>query len=306
LSYVGNRGRKQYIQRAINPPLGTFLPARAGDPAPNPGNFNNRRVDLDIGLGISELESDGNSWYNAFQANIQKRYSNGLLFQLAYTYSKSMNDSDTQRGSLGQPNGVDIINRSFDRALSDDDVPNRLVGSFIYDLPIAKHVHFAPKRLVDGFTIGGIYTYQSGTPFSVGNPFDTTGTDGVNSFADLGMPFTQLDPRANNTQAFNANAFVAFGAPDPQTGAYTVIRRGTSGRNQFRAGNNTNNFDFIFAKRTRLWSERTGLELRCEFFNAFNHTQFTILNTNIQSPSFGKFTDARESRVIQLGARFSF
>jgi len=49
-----------------------------------------------------------------------------------------------------------------------------------------------------------------------------------------------------------------------------------------------------------------GLELRVEAFNAFNHTQFTTLNTSITSTTFGKYTAARESRVVQLGARFSF
>ena len=59
-------------------------------------------------------------------------------------------------------------------------------------------------------------------------------------------------------------------------------------------------------KKTRLWSETSGLELRFEAFNAMNHTQFTTLNLNLSDPNFGKFTTARESRVIQLGARFSF
>ena len=80
-----------------------------------------------------------------------------------------------------------------------------------------------------------------------------------------------------------------------------------------------NNFDFILSKRTRLWNETSNLELRLEAFNAFNHTQFTTLNTNLNNivldasgnpdpvrSGFGRFTAARESRVVQLGARFNF
>jgi len=62
----------------------------------------------------------------------------------------------------------------------------------------------------------------------------------------------------------------------------------------------------ILSKKTRLWNETSNLELRFEAFNALNHTQFTTLNTTITSAGFGKFTAARESRVIQLGARISF
>ena len=88
------------------------------------------------------------------------------------------------------------------------------------------------------------------------------------------------------------------------------FRRGTSGPNQFRLHNGINNWDLILAKETRLWSEATRLELRFEAFNAFNHTQFldADLNLGAATPNaqFGRFISARESRVIQLAARFSF
>jgi hypothetical protein len=66
----------------------------------------------------------------------------------------------------------------------------------------------------------------------------------------------------------------------------------------------------ILSKKTRLWSEASNLELRFEAFNAFNHTQFLDADLNLGTTrpnlSFGKFISARESRVVQLGARFSF
>jgi hypothetical protein len=299
VSYVGNRGRKLYGLREVNPALGTFFPARAGDPAATTGNYAARRLNRDIPASIDFLVSDGNSWYNAMEADLQKRYRNGLLFQVAYTFSKSMNDVDTQRGIL------DALDQRLGKARSSDDVPHRFVASFIYDLPFKKHLG-GPERLVGGWSVGGIYTYQSGTPFSVVNPNDELGTGGLISFADLGDPFQLLDPRQNNTQAFNATAFRAFADPAAGFNLATQFRRGTSGRNQFRAGNVVNNWDLILSKNTRLWGESKNLELRFEAFNALNHTQFTTLNTNLSSSAFGKYTEARESRVLQLGARFSF
>ena len=312
LSYVGNRGRKLFAIEQVNPSFGTFIPypsyipvAQRFAPSGTGGNTNARRVNPDFGVNLAMQVAAGNSWYNSFQANFERRYSNGLLYQVAYTFSKSITDTagtDTNRGAL------DLIDRRFGKGLSPDDVPHRLVASTIYDFPVDRWLGVDGNgflgRALGGWSIGGIYTAESGRPFSVANSSNITGTSGVTLTADLGQPFTHLDPRQNDARAFNANAFVNATLPPGGTlGAN--FRRGTSGVNQFRAKNGVNNFDFIMSKNTK-FSETTNLELRFEAFNFFNHTQFTTLNTSLTSASFGKFTDARESRVIQLGARFQF
>lgn len=327
LSYVGSRGRKLYAIEELNPAYGTvfmpypsFIPVAQQFGATNQaGNINARRINTDYGLGISQQVAAGNSWYNSFQANLQRRYSNGLLFQVSYTLSKSETDTggtDTNRGLL------DRFDRSFGKGLSPDDIPHRLVGSFVYDLPFFKQSGNFLHTILGGWSVGGIATFESGRPFSVGNIDNTTGTGGgIISFADLGAPYQNLDPRTNAEREFNPDAFV--NAVCPATASPTAFaacnRRGTSRLNQFRANNGVNNLDLILSKKTRLWSESSNLELRFEAFNALNHTQFTTLNTNLnnivrfpdgtinsEATSFGKFTAAREARVIQLGARISF
>lgn len=311
LSYVGNAGRKLYAREQINPSVGTLIATPAGRviPNPTPSNTNARRLNEDFQLGLPQLVSAANSSYHALQANLTKRFSNGLLFQAAYTFSKSITDTETQRGA------IDLIDRRFGRSLSADDIPHRFVASYIYDLP-GRNLDGWMGNLIGGWSVGGITTFQSGTPITVLNPFDTTGTGGaVLSFADVGAPFRNVDPRKNDARAFNADAFQAFGAPDA-AGNFTVLRRGTSGANQVRVENGINNWDLFLMKRVRLASERVGLELRVEAFNAFNHTQFgpapnattdlTGVDLNIQSLTFGKFVSARESRVLQLGARITF
>lgn len=320
LSYVGNRGKKQYAREQVNPALGTFFPFAAGDPRsaliPRTNNANSRRANDDIRVGLVQLVSGANSWYDAFEANFQKRLGNdGLTFQAAYTFSKSITEADTQRGQL------DLLDRRFGRSLSSEDVPHRFVVNGLYDIPFTKNFTGIKKTLFGGFTLGGIFTLESGRPFTVANPFDTTGTGGaLLSFADLGAAYEQLDPRQNQERAFNANAFVAFGnTANPPVGVGTDLRgrfrRGTAGANQFRANNGINNLDLILIKRTAI-TETSNLELRFEAFNALNHTQFgpdgstaagiTGINLNLLSPNFGKYISARESRVIQLAARFSF
>jgi hypothetical protein len=334
-SYVGSRGRKLYSREQINPALGTLLRSSLRPettPLPSTANSNNRRLNDDIRLGLTLLTAGGNSQYDSFQANFQKRYSDdGLLFQLAYTFSKSINDSDSQRGQL------DLLNRNAGRGLSDDDVPHRVVGSFLYELPFFKNTNGFLKRIVDGFSIGAIYNYQSGRVLSVGNPIDIDGTGGaLINFADLGTEaYTQIAAKKNDRQAFNVNAFriadcrvLLNGAPVLNRNFDLCVnadgtkgRRGTSARNQFRLNNIVNNWDAIITKRTKLFSERNNLELRFEAFNLFNTTQFTTVNTNLnnvfrnpdgtvnfQDPrtTFGKYTNQRESRSIQLAARINF
>lgn len=307
VSYVGNRGRKQYVREQVNPSLGTFFPARMGDPLPTTGNANSRRLNRSFALGLTQLVSAGNSAYDSLQVNFQKRFSpNGLSYQVAYTFSKSINDSDTQRG------GLDLLDRDAVRGLSNDDYPHRFVASFIYELPFFKDTKGFLNRLVDGWGLNGIYTYQSGGVFSVGNPIDTTGTGGgVISFADLGTGYQTVNPQDNNGRAFNANAFAIANCGTNFALCGGVGRRGTAGRNQFRLNNPANNWDLALIKKTRLFNERNMLELRFEAFNVFNHTQFTAVDLNLgtlatPNTNFGVYTDTAEPRIIQLGARLTF
>src|SRR5262249_25058050 len=204
---------------------------------------------------------------------------------------------DTSRGNL------DLLNRAAGRGLSAQDVPNRFVASWVYDLPWAGHLRGVGGRLLYGFSFWGVAAFQAGTPVSVNNPAAIDGTGGaIINFADLGTPFTQTDPRKNNTRAFNPDAVV----PVVLTSFATQFRRGTEGFNQFRLANGINNWDLIVSKKTRLWNEASQLELRFEAFNAFNHAQFTTVDTNLthivkvngvidpNKSSFGKFTATRE------------
>ncbi len=315
VSYVGNRGKKLYVQEQINPALGTLLPRtlriQGGTvPTATTGNANSRRVNNDIPLSLAQLTTKGRSQYDSLQVNFQKRFSDdGLTFQIAYTFSKSLADAETQRGN------IDILDRNAGWGLSGDDAPHRFVGSFIYELPFFKNTSGFVNRLVDGWSLGGIYTYQSGDLFSVSNSVDTVGTGGgVITFADLGAPFAYADPRAgtgnNRFRAFNGDAFKNFTCGTSFqlciNADGTRGRRGTSGKNQFRLDNPTNNWDFVLAKKTRLWSERANLELRLEAFNAFNTVRFTGINLSLSSSAFGTYTSAAQPRSVQLGARINF
>jgi hypothetical protein len=326
LSYVGNIGRKLYVQEQINPAVGTLIPASArfqggAIPTPSTGNAASRRANADIPLSLAQLTTKGRSRYDAFEVNFQKRFSDdGLGFQVAYTFSKSLNDADTQRG------GIDILDQDAGWARSSDDYPHRFVASAIYDLPFFNKTSGFVNRVLDGWSLGAIFTYQSGSLFSVVNPIDTVGTGGgVITFADIGQAFTLLDPKTNNLAAFNANAFAVADCRVLTPGGTPVAgqnfnrcinadgtkgRRGSAGRNQFRLDNPINNWDIVMTKKTRLWNETSNLELRFEAFNLLNYTQFTTIDLNFQpnnaNPNFGHYTASAPARSVQLGARISF
>lgn len=320
VSYVGNRGKFQYVREQINPALGTLLPAPAGYPAPTTGNSNSRRANQSIALGLNLLTAAGNSQYDSMQVNFQKRYSpDGLSFQVAYTFSKSINDADTQRG------GLDILDRRIGRGLSGDDYPHRFVTSFTYAMPFFKNTTGFLNRVIDGWELNGIYTYQSGNLIGIANPTDTVGTGGgVISGADLGtQPFMTLDPHSNDRYGFNPEAFVNADCGPTFALCGGVGRRGTATGLLFRLDNPQNNVDLALIKKVRLFSERNNLELRLEAFNAFNTTQFTSINTSLNNvvyntagdpssgvnrelTSFGRYTDTRDSRILQVGIRLSF
>lgn len=303
ISYVGNSGRKLYGTRQVNPALGTLITGTRPQPLPaaNGSNANNRRLNDDVRIGLAALDTIGTSDYHSMQANFQKRFSNdGLLFQAAYTFSKSLNTGD------GFTSLHDYFDINYGRARSDDDRPHRFVGSIVYELPFFRNTTGIVNRLVDGWSIGAIYTYQSGGVFHVLNPTDVDGTGGaILTYLGYNEAYTQLDPRENDRRAFNVDAF-QNPVTCPTATYATCARRLDGGRNMFRLNNITNNWDFIVAKKFRLFNERNNLELRFEAFNALNTAQFTTINVTRTSADFGRYTGTRDPRSIQLAARFNF
>jgi Carboxypeptidase regulatory-like domain/TonB-dependent Receptor Plug Domain len=185
--------------------------------------------------------------------------------------------------------GSNPFDRSVDRSVASFDVPHRAVWSFIWDVP-------GPARgllgeVVDGWTLSGIYRIQSG---AVESPF-LGGVDlnaDLNSFND--RP-TISNPNAPPTSVAFANSVLGFpgsgfvdinGNPvDPANTRFLVDpanRRNIAGRNTLRA-DRVNSFDGSVNKAFKLPFEGGRLEVRIEFFNLFNHPNFTFADANVSS-----------------------
>ena len=261
---------------------------------------------------IFAQNTEAASNYNSLQASLEKRLSHGIQFELAYTFSKSIDNASSFENIL-KP----ICGRC-NRALSLFDSRQRFVFSYLWALPVPNYNGFKGKVL-DGWTISGITTFQAGFPIRVGSNNDS---ELMNSFdfelpgkPDLIAPFHTQDPRKHGGYGFDPTSF----ALPQQTADSTPLQLLGNAPRTICCGPGINNFDFSIQKITPL-GEGKHIEFRAEFFNAFNHTQFLNADGNIsdanlnddgtvnaQAPGdFGRVKRARDPRNIQFALKFAF
>jgi Carboxypeptidase regulatory-like domain/TonB dependent receptor len=302
----------------VNVPAGTPFVTKNGDGSIAITGSTAANIDARVPVQyLGELDEnllataeEGKSHYHSLQATLSHRFSGGLYFQSAYTWSKSMDNTsgstfqDELNGAttaiFGDPNNLNGM-----RGLSDFDRTHRLVLSYDYEIPFGRWTGKSDSgfgRVVNGWGIHGFTTFQSGTPFTVFDSHalelsDTTGFFGAN-FATLapGQTLKSIQTHGSaQSRAVNGwfipfnQAFVPGGnCVDAQNspvacGSATAVGAalGNIGRNAFR-GPFQQNWDMAVTKNTRI-TERFRVEFRAEFFNLFNHPSF-------QSPqAFGGF-----------------
>jgi hypothetical protein len=260
-----------------------------------------------------------NSNYNALQVSAEKHLSHGLQFRAAYTWSHSLDDGSSFEDLGSGFRASDPFNRHNDYGDSIYDARQRFVLSYTYNIPSVRHFSAfqrIPSRLTDGWRMTGITTFQSGFPISLYDSSDNSDTCNA-SFTFYGCPDRPnavappmiLNPRTGTAATPpNVVSNVYFSPASFPAQSPGVL--GNSGRNFFH-GPGINNFDFALFKDTRV-TESKMLELRFEFFNLFNHTQFNPVEqvngviADANAPNFGAVLGALSSRVIQLGAKFYF
>jgi hypothetical protein len=272
-------------------------------PLPGPGTLNARRIFPGWG-NITYQEPRGNSNYHGLQVKGEKRFGQGGTILVSYTYAKAIDDSDSTQLVYdgGTANPQDQRNLRAERSLSFQDVRQRLVTSYVYDLPVGKGKRFlsganrATNLLVGGWQINGITFLQSGRPFTISSSFDQSNTGSSNARPDSTgassvLPRDQRTlERFFNTAVFRLPAGFAFG---------NLGRNTATGPGQV-------NFDFATFKNFPLGAEgKRMLQFRAEFFNILNTPQFATPNRTFGTPQFGTITDTiNDNRDIQIGLKF--
>jgi hypothetical protein len=240
---------------------------------------------------INTTTNEGESWYNALQLSIERRFSKGYTFNASYTYSRFEEATTFLNADDAAPT----------RMISDMDTPHRLALSGIVELPFGHGRRFgssvptAVDKIIGGWQISGIYQYQTGTPVGNFGNFLLTG-----SLDDLAIAGDQR----TLARWFNIDVFNRVSADQLVSNVRTFPQRFDSVRNH-----DTSNVDLSLIKNTTL-ARGTSLQLRLEALNAFNHVLFpgpTVNNATVAT--FGAIvasTQANYSRRVQAMVKFLF
>ncbi|MFN7935561.1 MAG: carboxypeptidase-like regulatory domain-containing protein [Bryobacteraceae bacterium] len=302
--YVGNVARNLLWRRNLNPvPFGANFLASNADPTntrvPLPQTFLRPMIGYQ---DVNMVEWAATSNYHSLQMTANRRFARGVDFGLAYTWSKAFNyqdDDDAVISALVPP-------RVWNYGLAGYDRTHTMKLNFVWTLPQTPWRNVVTKYVLHDWSVSGIGTMSSGAPTAVGysfvNPVDTTGTASqgarISQTGDANLPGSER----NFSRNFRTEVFIP-----PAVGTI-----GNSARTSVRLPG-FHNWDLTAAKAFPI-AERVRMQFRAEFYNAFNHTQFSSFDTAARfdargaqvNARFGEMTAVRAARLIQLALRVSF
>jgi hypothetical protein len=282
IAYAGSRGVHIMQSYDFNP----VLPGPASIP-----QIQRRMVQALGNVNPIQIDYRNSSSYQGLQTKLNKRFSHGIQFLAAYTWSKNLDyagSSASGGGAVGGQQSTPLLGAA--RGRSGFDVPHRFVGSYVYELP-GRGLKGVLGFIAGGWQTNGILTLSSGRPFTV--YMQNSVTNGAGGWPDR-IGSGKLD---NPTPDLWYDK-TAFRAPDSP-------RYGTSGRG-ILSGPKTKQFDAGFSKNF-YFSERYKFQFRAEAFNLTNTPQFGFPNQNFDSPTAGRITGTvADSRDMQLALRFDF
>ncbi|MGH9326366.1 MAG: TonB-dependent receptor domain-containing protein [Terriglobia bacterium] len=239
----------------------------------------------------------GNSDYNALEVTLHHTSARSQ-FLVSYTFSKAMDDG-SGFGDQYLPSNMDLF-----YSLSRYDMTHNFVASYTYELPFDRLFH-TNDRLTRGWKVSGITEFSTGIPIQISDQGDGsllgTGASPENGGTDVpdftpGPILQDTNPRDRKLY-FNTSLF----SKEP------LGEQGTASRRFFH-GPGINNWDLALFKDVRITESKT-LELRGEFFNAFNHAQFygrVFAQGNFLSSQFGYINHAASPRIGQVAIKFMF
>lgn len=267
------------------------------------------------------------STYHGFETEFRRRWRGGLTFQANYTWSKVLTDFDGGQTDFS-PYLDNDSGRSLEKKRADNDINHYFKANWVYELPIGPGRRFLNSggpvgKFLEGWNVNGIWLWRSGLPISI-----VSGRGTVNRTARSFKNTVNTTVRGSELRDKAGNFRDAQGQPNifdpsligPDGRARTDLfadpgagQLGTLGLTPIN-GPGFFNVDISIFKRTRL-TERTSLEFRTEFLNAFNNVNFSvggvgedtsIRSQNINSETFGRINSVFAPRVLQMSLRLNF
>jgi hypothetical protein len=306
VGYFGSKGTHLRLSRNINQPI---IQADGSLERPYAAISSSSPIDPGTAVGnITEVDSVGNSNYNALWVSLNKHLSHGFQFNTSYTWSKSIDYNSLSSQGVSMQNSYDVANN---RGLSDFNTPNRFVFNGIYNLP------FKGNRLVSGWQISTIIQAQSGNPLTVLIPVSSvTGNftlrpDVIGNVQVIGDPSQWYSTAVCDPRNGPCPAGSVFAIPVQLVNGKSVYHYGNLGRNSIR-GPGFADMDLGLMKTTQI-NERYGVEFRTDVFDLFNHPNFGDPYPYAGTSIFGVIRGTRfptgdfgSSRQIQLSLKFTF
>jgi hypothetical protein len=273
--------------------------------------------------------SDVNSNYNSLNMRLRRQFDRGLLFDFSYRYSKSI-DQLSNEGPGAQTNQTDPARPQNEHGPSDFDVQHSFTASALWDLPIFRTRKDWVGKVVGGWQVSTIISAHSGFPWTpvTGqlNSVKTTSPQTINPTRPSALLLQPGHDTSNSsflTPNSNFPGIIRNGNCDPTKGPlqgspyFDICHTGPPGigRNSFR-GPHYFGLDLSVVKQfglpsTKFLGEASKLELRGNFFNAFNKLNlqpigFGTDQSRVENAKFGEAPGALAGRVIEFQARFSF
>ena len=294
LNYVGSESHRVVVGGYYNTAL-----------TPGPGDPQSRALYTYIGPTFYD-RSNGNASYNALQVQLDKRYSSGLSYQVAYSFSKFINEGGD--GWFGAEGGVPVDPyqpaKFGSRSVAGTDLPHVFTENTIFQVPVGKGQRWSTGNSIADYILGNwqinnFLTFRSGLPFTPQYSDGDLANTGNVAWAGYEHADLVGDPHKNVPSGFGFNP-AAYAAP----AQYTY---GSAGRNSLRSSRLINMDASVF-RQFPFWKEGTRFEFRAETFNLFNHRVPGQANSDVGTPTtFGTVTSAaNQARQMQLGAKFVF
>jgi Carboxypeptidase regulatory-like domain/TonB dependent receptor len=265
-------------------------------PLPGAGAIDPRRPNQSFRV-LRIIQNDLITDYDAVSVILRQRMMKGIQADAHYTWSRTRDMATHSNGGGTTMDNYDIWR---DYGPANWDIPHRFVASYIYDVPFLRSSPNAFLRsVVAGWQIGGITTYESGTPLNVTIQGDRANTGTGGQRADLVGPVPESNCQPNPTGLGLVNCFdpAAFAVP-------AIFTFGNAPRNLLR-GPHSIVTDLSLTKNFAL-AGTSRFQFRVELFNAFNTVNWGSPNTTVGAANFGRITSAGNMRRIELGGKLMF
>ncbi len=309
VGYTGALGRHLWWRRNLNPiPIGAnFLKSSADATQPGrplaPAFLRPMTGYSDVNI----IENANTSNYNSLQVTARRRFAKGMQFGAAWTWSKTLTFVDEDQGTSAAANvETQVDRRTWNYGLASFDRTHVVTLNYLYDVPKTRWGFRPARAVMNGWQVSGITRFISGAPstvnFTTSNGADISGTPSLTPrIVVTGDPKLPASERSFD-QYFRTDVFALPAVGTIGNAAKYILR-----------GPGINSWDISLFRNFRV-RERVNTQFRCEAYNAFNHTQFSTINSTARfdaagaqiNAALGQATAARRPRYIQLALRLSF